>query len=291
MKFSQFSLILILCFLFVATLMLNYGEFGETNNLPNLNPPLAVPVLLNSSTAKHFDKGSEKGCTKVAPLKSQLASRILHDESEQISRAERERDIDKLVLAAESGDAGAAAVVFAAVQTCAAELKLMSAMNISTRRLARADCAKLPPRYIKFPLQLLVPAAEKGSISARLLYAENAPTLNEIYSMRPEMAQLRHEILAAGERYGILAAQDGSMDAYSLLSNAYLTGAFGHVDLPLAYAYADAALRGGDEEASSRLAYIYPKLTKSDFSAATSLVGYCSDTQQRIDVTVNPFKQ
>ncbi|NHZ97838.1 hypothetical protein [Massilia sp. CCM 8734] len=205
-------------------------------------------------------------------------------------KGESNHRVDYLLASAKSGSGAAATILFAGLRGCSRELSLLNISNFSPRKFSKVECASLPPEFIRNPLDVLIASAENGSNEARLLYIKNTPILAEIIRSSTGGSSAALEgMFANAERYGVYAVQSGSADAYAVMAFSHYSGSLGSVDLVRAYAYTLAAQAGGDPETTERLAFLFPQLTRDQYSQAVQLVGDCGVSGDQTDVLLSPF--
>lgn len=224
----------------------------------------------------------------VAPDEAKIRARIE-------ATAAKKQDLATLARSAKQGDSSAALILFQKVRPCSETTQRMDNMEFEVANsayLSVHECRRLPASFLRNPIEILLPAAETGSIEAKLLIAKNAPTVAAVMAiLRNASEQERSNLRATAERHGLDAASAGSESAMAWLAHSYLSGTFGQKDAPRAYAIAQALARSESAENRHRIGYLHSQLSRAELDTAKSMLTQCSvKSESDYSIILSPFK-
>ncbi|MCY0910651.1 hypothetical protein [Massilia antarctica] len=203
-------------------------------------------------------------------------------------------DVRTLKQLSQQGDVFAALVLFQKARPCSEAARHMDSMEFdapNAGRLSARECTQLPARFLRNPINILIPAADAGATAAKLLISKNAPTVASIMTiLKDTTPQEDADLRALAERHGLDAARSGSESAMALLAHSYLSGAFGRTDAAGAYAIVQAWAHSGSAENHDRAGYLQSQLSTTELENAKSLLHRCgAQNNSASSIMLSPF--
>jgi hypothetical protein len=206
-----------------------------------------------------------------------------------VRRAKATYSLNELLIKAKLGDSPAAIALLASLRSCSLSGQFLDLLHFPFLPSTPSECAKIPREFQSNPLLILIPAAESGSINAKLLYLKNAPIIAEVLKESRVKSNQSSDELVTAERYGREAAQAGSIDAYEIMAYNYHTGVFGHVDIVRSYAYTLGASQVANANSKERLNFLQSRMTFDQLNRAQRLAAPCGSGNGMENSIINPF--
>lgn len=259
--------------------------------------PLMRNAIDKSQHSPSDKKASSSSGLCLRPLSTSVA--VAPDEAKIMARLEataaKKQDLATLARSAKQGDSSAALILFQKVRPCSETTQRMDNMEFEVANsayLSVDECAWLPASLLRNPIEILLPAAETGSIEAKLLIAKNAPTVAAVMAVLGNASeQERSNLRTIAERHGLDAASAGSESAMAWLAHSYLSGTFGQKDAARAYAIAQALARSESAENRHRLGYLHSQLSRAELDTAKSMFTQCkAKSESDYSIMLSPFK-
>lgn len=289
-------------FLLIVGLALLYFVFKENNDTNEgiKNEPVPYVGSKTQNANEHRLSQNEIECqNQYKPLVSDKPIRSMKELKPQIKnsikyfRSNQSNFMSDLEIGEEITSIAAFSIV-RACQVVGENLPDLYSFDGLSEQEQVQICEQVPDVWRKNPLNLFKTTLLQKSPEARFLYASNFDFFIKISKFNGKLFSSDEEniIRKQAEEYGTAAAQDGIQEAYWFMARAYVSGTFGTPDLMKAYAFTLPLSKNEEHiDASERLNFLYPNMTRIDLDQAQMLAFGCNQKNMKYDSLLNPFKK